>query len=152
MHIHHKMSPLCLPCHRTLALTRVHEPRVVCRLLAHGDVVASVRRQRLSSLTATVEDPSCDHQPMVCGSLSSSPHTGAWFLLHPVRPFCLTPSASSTAFYRTDIHRPPGVALPSCRTARAHRPRHTSLPYCLNYMYHPPLTLRHKYNCQVTVI
>ena len=90
-------------------------------------------------------DPSCDHQPMVYVSSSSS---------------SVTPSASSTQLFTAPPHpllyHP--VSLCPCRTAahtlaptdRTTNRCLTAVCHCLNY--HPPLSLGHTYSCQVTVI
>ena len=94
---------LCCATHPCSWLWPVYTSSV--SLLPHGDVVASLcRRRRLPSPPfATAGDPSCVHQPMVCVSSSSSS-----LVLRACCTLCapsVTSSASSTAFYRTAIHR-----------------------------------------------
>ena len=79
-------------------------------------------------LFATAGDPSCDHQPMVCGSSSSSS-----LVLGACCTLCapsVTSSASFTAFYRTAIHRITWCRRVPVSHTRVHRLRRKSLPYC----------------------
>ena len=138
-------------CCAAHTLRRSDQSQVVCPDLPHGDV-RLCRRRRLPSLRHRRRP---FMRPSTNGLWFLVILTGAWFLLHPVRPFCLTPSASSTAFYRTDrdpsYH--PVSLFPVAQLAPTDRATHrclTAVCHCLNY--HPPLTLRHKYNCQVAVI
>ena len=121
--------------------------QVVCPDLPHGDVrlwLCAVADG--CHLFATAGDPSCDHQPMVCGfSSSSSLMFGVCCTLCAPS---VTSSASFTAFYRTATSIvSPGVVVSLCRTLAS---IDCATSRCLTAVCHfpnnlSPLTLAHKY-------